>query len=141
MSGFGGKKKKKAKKTDKEAAGKPMAVSAEDTGGLEPVLELGVGGRVMVRKNIDDARGLVNGAVGTITKLVMSADGRNLVTVFVRLEATKEEEQIVRVSNLFRTKKTSSDTYSRSQFPLIPAYAITVHKSQVLAGSSQSQVG
>ena len=39
------------------------------TAGLEAVLTIAVGARVMLRRNIDTKRGLVNGSIGTITAI------------------------------------------------------------------------
>ncbi|XP_068234109.1 uncharacterized protein [Palaemon carinicauda] len=42
---------------------------SRNTAGLEKSMKLAVGMKVMLRKNIDVANGLVNGSVGTITKI------------------------------------------------------------------------
>lgn len=106
-------------------------MKTEDTGGLERVLELGVGCRVMVRKNLNDDVGLVNGAVGDVTRLEWSADGRTIEAVVLRLLSTGAEHRLVRISATFALHKTSAQYISRTQFCIILAYAITVHKSQV----------
>ena len=55
---------KKSKKA-KEALHK-MNRDCNLTAGLEAVLKVAVGARVMLRKNINTCTGLVNGAVGTV---------------------------------------------------------------------------
>eukprot|EP00972_Heterocapsa_arctica_P010771 1578796-Heterocapsa_arctica.AAC.1 len=47
----------------------------EDTGGLESLLELAVGARVMLRMILDIPDGLVNGATGWVNELVFHRDG------------------------------------------------------------------
>ena len=45
---------------------KKMNSDCNQTAGLEVVLQVAVGARVMLRRNIDVSSGLVNGAVGTV---------------------------------------------------------------------------
>ena len=61
----GAKKRKLIKKSSKKE-------KVSETAGLETVLTLGVGARVMLRRNIDVTGGLVNGAMGAITKINVS---------------------------------------------------------------------
>eukprot|EP00972_Heterocapsa_arctica_P089253 13162707-Heterocapsa_arctica.AAC.1 len=58
----------------------------EDTGGLESLLELVVGARVMLRMNLDIPDGLVNGATGWIQQLDFHPDGIIVVGVWVRFD-------------------------------------------------------
>lgn len=123
MSGFPPKKAKNTKALLEN-------VKASDAGGLESLLEIGVGSRVMVRKNLDDHKGIVNGAIGHVTKIHRDKKGSHIEAIWVKFKST--EEKIERAWTLFTPHKTSSAKYRREQFPLLPAYGITVHKSQGL---------
>ena len=46
-----------------------MNLDDRDTAGLESCLRVSVGTRVMLRRNLDTGKKLVNGSVGTITNL------------------------------------------------------------------------
>ncbi|CAK9074946.1 unnamed protein product [Durusdinium trenchii] len=58
----------------------------EDTGGLETLLRLAVGARVMLRHNIDVPDGLVNGACGTVAEIEVDPDSQEVVKVWVDFE-------------------------------------------------------
>ena len=94
------------------------------TAGLEAVLYLAVGARVMLRRNIDTTNGLVNGACGTVT-----AVGKKAVTV--RFDHDEKEHAVEKVKSRFFVIKNFS--VYRKQFPLVLAYAVTIHKSQGLS--------
>ena len=48
---------------------KKLNTDCNMTAGLEAVLQVAVGARVMLRRNIDTRKGLVNGALGTVTSI------------------------------------------------------------------------
>ena len=109
----------------------------EDTGGMETLLQLAVGAKVMLRKNLDVQDGLVNGACG-IVEHVDTRSNREVEKVWVKFDkdagskwqAANETTSaaINRCSASFDDKDGSKA--ERRQFPLVLAKATTIHKSQ-----------
>ena len=103
------------------------------TGGLEDIVILGEGARVMLRRNLDVARGLYNGAQGVVRKVVRNSNMPDGVSaVMVAFDGVPGDP--VRVERAMATwYKESSIEVKREQFPLCLSYAITIHKSQGLS--------
>ena len=97
------------------------------TAGLEYVLRLAVGARVMLRRNIDTSKGLVNGAIGTVLSITTEV-------VKVLYDKMTEPYEVEKVNSKFMVMRTFY--VSRRQFPLTLAFAITVHKYQGLSLNS-----
>eukprot|EP00435_Cladocopium_sp_Y103_P012508 s558_g3.t1 len=110
---------------------------AEDTGGLESLLELAQGAKVMLRKNLDVQDGLVNGACGVVQH-IDAYSNREVQKVWVKFEkgagrnweAANETNGVAikRCSASFDDK--DGKKADRCQFPLVLAKAATIHKSQ-----------
>lgn len=89
------------------------------------------GCRVMLLKNIDQAKGLVNGSCGVVKS---HSDDE----VVIKFDKVKEEQVIKKDSFYFqyryiedeKTGQVIKNGVKRVQFPLQLAYAITIHKSQ-----------
>ena len=128
-----------------------LSTKPNDTCNLRAVLLLKVGARVMMTNNIDVGDGLTNGSFGTVveirTKIVNNKEGcehEEVHTVMVKFDSNKvglkacrktgmkdnRAVPIVRYCGEFGVKGRETVRVKRSQFPLMLAWAVTIHKVQ-----------
>ena len=114
-----------------------IKASADDAGGLEPVVCLAHGARVMLTTNLWVQVGLVNGAMGTVVAICYDDAGesppRLPVAVTVRFDSFSGptlSDGSVPITPLRRTWLSTDKTCSILQLPLKLAWAITIHKCQ-----------
>ena len=114
-----------------------IKASADDAGGLEPVVCLAHGARVMLTTNLWVQVGLVNGAMGTVVAICYDDAGesppRLPVAVTVRFDSFSGptlSDGSVPITPLRRTWLSTDKTCSRLQLPLKLAWAVTIHKCQ-----------
>ena len=100
------------------------------TAGLEKQLQLYVGCKVMLKRNKNVDTGLVNGSIGIVTEFGSDNQG-DIQTVNLKFDKVDKIIQIERDSASFEVLK--SVYYTRKQFTLMLAFAITIHKSQGLS--------
>ncbi|XP_072525236.1 ATP-dependent DNA helicase PIF1 [Salminus brasiliensis] len=102
----------------------PMLVKTIDAQSpVGAMLQLKVGAQVMLTKNLDVQRGLVNGARGVVVDFLLGSQGLPRVRFLCgAVEVIKRERWMF---------KTGGGLYlSRQQLPLKLAWAISIHKSQ-----------
>ena len=100
------------------------------TAGLEKVIVIKIGCKIMLRRNIDISLGLVNGAIGIVCSVKYSLDQSNVVdTITIKFDDGKQHT-LEKVNSKFQVLDKAF--VIRRQFPVSSAYAITVHKSQGL---------
>ncbi|XP_046672369.1 ATP-dependent DNA helicase PIF1-like [Homalodisca vitripennis] len=95
----------------------------DDQTPVDSILVLKTGAQVMLLKNINIAKGLVNGARGVIT--TFSKDGFPVVRFISGVDLTVRRETWI-------AKSASGSLFNRKQLPLKLAWAFSIHKSQGL---------
>lgn len=111
-------------------------------GGMFRDLYLCKGARVMLRRNMWLARGLVNGSLGRVVRIVFDPALENRGTGALPIGVICTFDQYTGPSYLPSVPrsvfvpvvtarwKDGSDEYTRTQVPLIPGWGLTIHKSQ-----------
>ena len=121
--------------------------SEEDAEGLYPELFVSKGCRLMLTSNILTEYGLVNGTLGTLhdvvwppdksprttlpSYLLFKPDNYSLASPRLWLDPV-DQRPVIPILPTRREWEVRSETYSRTMFPAILAFAITIHKSQGL---------
>jgi hypothetical protein len=120
--------------------------NATATGGLPTTLILAKGAKVMLTVNVDVCDGLVNGARGIVTEVIKNA--HKILAVLVKFDTTAiglaaiqgspyktrypNSVPILRHTVSFTIKGIRGAEITRNQFPLVLAWATTIHKVQGL---------
>ncbi|XP_041863931.1 ATP-dependent DNA helicase PIF1-like isoform X1 [Melanotaenia boesemani] len=105
---------------------------------LPDTLKLAEGARVMLTRNIDIQKGLVNGAFGTLMKVITSETNQRITKLGLRMDSQTAgrrsgpagSDDLVYVERAEDTVKQKGVV--RRQFPVKLAFSCTVHKTQGL---------
>ena len=112
-----------------QAALKQLDDDSRETAGLEARLNLKIGAKVMLRRNINVTQGLCNGSIGELIKI--SVNRSRVEALHIKFGSTEHLIKRVR-SDFFLYRHNDNIKIIREQFPITLAYAMTVHKSQGL---------
>ncbi|XP_076285563.1 ATP-dependent DNA helicase PIF1-like [Lasioglossum baleicum] len=111
-----------------------VSFDIDKTGGLPKKLEIFNGARVMLRSNINIEKGLVNGAMGTITEIVWPLFSRDQMydtdIPSVRIDFGRDGNHLITPKSIQFPALRNYGTIERTQLPLILCWACTVHKMQ-----------
>ncbi len=112
-----------------------------DAGGLQKELRLAVNSHIMCIKNLGD--GIVNGSMGKVHSFELS-ETAEVTAVFVLFEDRSSgslfqdpnRDNAVRIEKYCQDFRYMGRSINRVQFPLIPAWAVTIHKAQGMSLNS-----
>ena len=131
-----------------ELANVTMPTNPYDTGNLEKVLIVKINARVMITTNIDVTNGLTNGAMDTVTNVVIVQTTGKICVMLVAFDSEHVGQEarytsgynsinqnavpINQTQATFPVDKKTSFQATRSQFLLTLTWAVTIHKCQGL---------
>src|SRR5436190_22389778 len=102
------------------------------TGVLPKYIEIFVGAKVMLRSNIDQSKGLVNGAIGKITDIIWPHFRRGQIyeedIPSVRIDFGRDGNHVINPKTTQFPAMYSYRTIERRMLPFILSWASTVHK-------------
>ena len=132
-----------------ELANITMPTNPCETGNLKKVLTVQINARLMITTNMDVTDGLTNGAMDTVTNVLIDEENRkDECTILVSFDSKHVGQEAMHTSIYHSTNQNAVPIYqtqatfpihknascqaTRSQFPLTPAWAVTIHKCQGL---------
>ena len=123
-----------------ELANVTMPTNPCETGNLCTVLTIKFHARVMITTNIDVADGLTNGAMGTVTNVILDQTTGKMNVILGAFDS-QHVGQETRCTSIYHTLHQNavpihltqtSFQATRTHFPLTLAWAVTIHKCQGL---------
>jgi ATP-dependent DNA helicase PIF1 len=91
---------------------------------VQRILKLKIGCRVMLIRNLNVKQGLVNGSQGILKKVEENF-------LYILFDKDKEKKVITKIKKQdFVYIKEDEQVFKRTQFPIVVAYALSIHKLQ-----------
>ena len=121
------------------SSAKAASATSDDAGGLEPVIFMAKGAKVMLTSNLWQQVGLCNGTRGTVDN-ILYAEGQKPPSVPIAITVDfpdysgpsffPNKPKCIPIPPIVHEWHDSLNTLSRQQLPLRLNYAMTIHKSQ-----------
>jgi ATP-dependent DNA helicase PIF1 len=125
---------------------KAVDVSTEEAGNLQPILSVSINATVMLRENLWVSKGLVNGRTGFVRNVVWGGhvtspriESPDMLLLYIPgyNGPCYKEVNGEKLVPIYQSKREfmyrGHQACTRTQFPVVLAYAMTVHKSQGLS--------
>ena len=125
-----------------------VSLKPQKMGNRRKVLHMKVGARVVLTTNVDVSDGLTNGAVGTVKYVITEEITKRVKVILVELDNRDVGQEaksksrykhinskavpVCKTQAILPVHGKMSCQASRTQFPLVLAWAITIHKCQGL---------
>ena len=125
----------------KHSSATPKNILSEDMSGLEPMIFLAKGARVMLTMNLWSSVGLCNGATGTVIDFIFENNHHPPdlpVAVIVQFDNyrgppfNETQASCVPICPMSVSSQSENGFHERQQLPIRLAWALTIHKSQGL---------
>ena len=101
---------------------------SKSTANLEKVISLCEGARIMLRKNLNTAKGLVNGAMGTVVELIRDHPEHPVKQLRIQFDCNPETFLVNREEG--KREIFPGSFLRRRQFPVCLGYGLSIHKAQ-----------
>ena len=96
-----------------------MPTNPHETGNLKKILTVKINARVMITTNIDVTDGLTNGAMGTVTNVIIDDRTGKMSTILVSFDSKQVGQEAMHTSVYKRTNPNAVPIYkTQATFPI-----------------------
>ena len=102
-----------------ELANITMPTNTHETGNLKKILIVKINARVMITTNINVSDGLTNGAMGTVTNVVIDEKTGKMITILVSFDSKHVRQDTMHTSVYISTNQNAVPIYqTQATFPI-----------------------
>ena len=102
-----------------EIANITMPTNPHETGNLKTILSVKVNAKVMITTNIDASDGLTNGAMGTVTNVVIDETSGKMICILVEFDSKDVGQEAIHMSAYKNQNQNAVPIYkTQTTFPI-----------------------